>query len=125
MTVATTLGSASPPAPQGGQALYGYRVINVYPHDTRAFTQGLIFRDGVLYESTGRYGQSTLRKVELTTGKVLQQHAVDPKHFGEGLTEFRGKAAAAHLAGGSSASSTTGRRSSPSGPSSTRARAGG
>lgn len=71
--------------------MYGYRVINVYPHDTRAFTQGLVFRDGVLYESTGRYGQSALRKVELTTGKVLQQHALDPKHFGEGLTEWRGK----------------------------------
>ena len=101
MTVATTLGVASPPfevrssnfevAQASVPAMYGYRVINVYPHDSRAFTQGLIFRDGALYESTGQFGQSTLRKVELTSGKVLQQHAVATKYFGEGLTEWRGK----------------------------------
>jgi glutamine cyclotransferase len=48
----------------------------VYPHDARAFTQGIEFRDGALYEGTGLTGQSTLRKVELATGKVLQQIAV-------------------------------------------------
>ena len=94
LPIALALGAASVTSmatSQGGQALYGYRVINVFPHDSRAFTQGLIYRDGVLYESTGQFGQSTLRRVELTTGRVLQQHALDPKYFAEGLTEWRGK----------------------------------
>jgi len=69
----------------------GYRVVNAYPHDPDAYTQGLIFRDGVLYESTGRNGKSTLRKVKLETGAVLQQRAVDPAHFAEGLAEWKGR----------------------------------
>ena len=66
----------------------GYTVTKVYPHDPRAFTQGIEYRDGVLYEGTGLNGQSTLRKVELATGKVLQQVAVPPEHFGEGITSW-------------------------------------
>jgi glutaminyl-peptide cyclotransferase len=66
----------------------GYTVAHVYPHDPRAFTQGIEYRDGVLYEGTGRNGESTLRKVELATGKVLQQVAVSPEHFGEGITTW-------------------------------------
>lgn len=66
----------------------GYTVTHVYPHDPRAFTQGIEYRDGVLYEGTGLNGQSTLRKVELATGKVLQQVAVPPEHFGEGITTW-------------------------------------
>ncbi|MEI6243947.1 MAG: glutaminyl-peptide cyclotransferase [Acidobacteriota bacterium] len=69
---------------------YGYKVVNTFPHDKTAFTQGLIYRDGVLYESTGLNGSSTLRKVELTTGKVLQQSKVDAKYFAEGLTDWNG-----------------------------------
>jgi glutaminyl-peptide cyclotransferase len=69
----------------------GYRVVNVYPHDAEAFTQGLIFRDGFLFESTGQYGRSTLRKVELKTGRVVQQHRLDPVYFGEGLAEWNGQ----------------------------------
>jgi glutamine cyclotransferase len=69
----------------------GYRVVNAYPHDPDAFTQGLIFRNGFLFESTGQYGRSTLRKVELTTGRVVQQHRLDPVYFGEGLTEWNGQ----------------------------------
>ena len=69
----------------------GYKVVNAYPHDPDAYTQGLIFRDGVLYESTGRNGKSTLRKVKLETGAVLQQRTVDPAHFAEGLAEWKGK----------------------------------
>jgi glutaminyl-peptide cyclotransferase len=68
--------------------VYGYDVINVYPHDREAFTQGLLYRDGVLFESTGLKGRSTLRKVELQTGKVLQQARVDSRYFAEGLTEW-------------------------------------
>jgi glutaminyl-peptide cyclotransferase len=64
---------------------YGYEIINVYPHDSGAFTQGLIYKDGFLYESTGRYGHSSLRKVELKTGKVLQKIIIDRELFAEGL----------------------------------------
>ena len=56
-----------------GAPVFGYDVVNVYPHDREAFTQGLLYRDGVLYESTGLNGRSSLRKVQLETGKVLQQ----------------------------------------------------
>jgi len=64
---------------------YSYEVVNVYPHDPEAFTQGLIFQDGYLYESTGLFGKSSLRKVELETGQVLQQKTIDKKYFSEGL----------------------------------------
>ena len=68
--------------------VFGYEVVNVYPHDRNAFTQGLLYRDGLLYESTGLNGQSSLRKVELETGKVLQQISVDRRYFAEGLTDW-------------------------------------
>ncbi len=68
--------------------VYTYTVINTYPHDPAAFTQGLIFENGVLYESTGLYGRSSLRKVDLETGTVLQIHELEPQFFGEGLTAF-------------------------------------
>jgi len=71
-----------------GAPVFGYEVVNVYPHDRNAFTQGLLYRDGVLYESTGLNGQSSLRKVELETGKVLQQISVDRRYFAEGLTDW-------------------------------------
>ena len=76
--------------PAGGTAVYGYRVVNVYPHDRQAYTQGLVFSDGFLYESTGLHGASTLRRVQLETGRVLAQHALDRRYFGEGLTEWEG-----------------------------------
>lgn len=66
--------------------VYRYRVIRVYPHDPGAFTQGLEYRGGVLYEGTGLNGRSTLRKVDLQTGKVLQEIQLDPQYFGEGIT---------------------------------------
>lgn len=65
---------------------YGYQVIHVYPHDPRAFTQGLEFRAGFLYESTGLEGRSSVRKVKLENGQVLQQIDIDPQYFGEGIT---------------------------------------
>jgi len=61
------------------------RVIHTYPHATDAFTQGLIWYEGVMYESTGQYGQSSLRKVRLEDGEVLAQRKLRPKFFGEGL----------------------------------------
>jgi glutaminyl-peptide cyclotransferase len=71
-----------------GAPVFGYEVVNVYPHDREAFTQGLLYRDGVLYESTGLNGRSSLRKVQLETGKVLQQVSVDRRYFAEGLTDW-------------------------------------
>jgi len=69
--------------------VYGYRVVNTYPHDREAFTQGLFFEDGVLYEGTGLKGQSTLRKVKLDTGAVLKSHDLPYEFFGEGITAHK------------------------------------
>lgn len=71
--------------------VYNYTIINEYPHDKKAYTQGLEYHNGFLYETTGRRGQSTLRKVELKTGKVLQKIDLNKKYFGEGLTIFNNK----------------------------------
>lgn len=61
------------------------KVLARYPHDPNAFTQGLLFHQGLMYESTGLYGRSSLRKVEWRTGRVLQQHNLPDHLFGEGL----------------------------------------
>ncbi|MFM8534782.1 MAG: glutaminyl-peptide cyclotransferase [Acidimicrobiia bacterium] len=63
----------------------GFKVIATYPHDPDAFTQGLVFAGGEFYESTGLNNHSTLRRVEIATGKVLQQHKVPDEYFAEGL----------------------------------------
>jgi len=65
-----------------------YRILHTYPHDPHAFTQGLVFAGGRLYESTGRNGHSSLRMVDLETGRVLQEQPVDAKYFAEGLTDW-------------------------------------
>jgi glutaminyl-peptide cyclotransferase len=65
-----------------------YHVVHIYPHDSRAFTQGLIYVDGHLYESTGLNGRSSLRMVDLSTGKVLQNYDLPTEYFGEGLTDW-------------------------------------
>jgi glutamine cyclotransferase len=70
---------------------YTYSVVNAFPHDTNAFTQGLVIDNGVLYEGTGLYGQSSLRRVQLETGEVLQLHALSNEFFGEGITVFGDK----------------------------------
>ncbi len=67
---------------------YTYEVVKVYPHDENAFTQGLVIEDSILYESTGLYGNSSLRRVDLETGDVLQMYVLPPKLFGEGITVF-------------------------------------
>lgn len=66
----------------------GFEIVHTYPHDAKAFTQGLIYVDGHLYESTGLTGQSSLRMVDLTTGNVLQRHDLPQQYFGEGLTDW-------------------------------------
>ena len=79
----------SQPAPATAAApVYGYEVVREYPHDPEAFTQGLIFRDGFLYESTGQTGRSSVRQVELETGTVVQHHMLAHDYFGEGLTDW-------------------------------------
>lgn len=71
--------------------IYTYKIINTYPHDMEAYTQGLDFYRGALYESTGQHGASSLRKVDLETGKVLKQIDLDQKYFGEGITVLNDK----------------------------------
>lgn len=71
--------------------LYTYKVIETYPHDIRAYTQGLEFHNDTLYESTGQYGSSSLRKTDYKTGRVLQEVALSNKYFGEGLTILHDK----------------------------------
>ena len=68
-----------------------YEIINIYPHDSQAFTQGLVWKDGYLYESTGLYGSSSLRKVDLETGKVLQIRYLSDDYFAEGMTILNNK----------------------------------
>jgi glutamine cyclotransferase len=91
LAIASLFAAPAPAPPAQSATTQSYRVVNAYPHDAEAFTQGLIFRDGFLFESTGQYGRSTLRKVELKTGRVVQQHRLDPVHFGEGLAEWNGQ----------------------------------
>ncbi|MCF8709821.1 glutaminyl-peptide cyclotransferase [Rhizorhapis sp. SPR117] len=67
----------------------GYRVVATYPHDPGAFTQGLFYHDGALYESTGREGQSDIRKVRLKDGKVLRRVAIPGQYFGEGIVLWK------------------------------------
>jgi glutaminyl-peptide cyclotransferase len=90
-TPATTPAAAPTGAADAKAPIYGFEVVNSWPHDRRAFTQGLIFHDGALVESTGQYGESTLRRVDLKTGRVLKQVEVPPQFFGEGLALMNGK----------------------------------
>jgi glutaminyl-peptide cyclotransferase len=69
----------------------GYKIVHTYPHDRDAFTQGLLYHEGFLYEATGIEGKSSLRKVELTTGKVLQRVDLPGAYFGEGLALWKDK----------------------------------
>jgi glutamine cyclotransferase len=81
--------NASPPAeppPEPEIPTYRYKIVNTFPHDPQAFTQGLEFHDGYLYESTGQYGKSSLRRVELRTGRIVQIHRLPSEYFGEGIT---------------------------------------
>jgi len=85
MAVALTLPPATLARQQRAVPVYGYKVVATFPHDPAAFTQGLVFSGGELYESTGLEGASTLRRVELETGRVRQRIAVPREHFAEGL----------------------------------------
>ena len=77
--------ACGPASQAGGVPEYSYEVVHAYPHDPAAFTQGLVYQDGVLYEGTGIYEQSSIRKVKLETGEVLQKRDVPGQYFGEGI----------------------------------------
>jgi len=79
------------PGCSDGIPVYTYNITSIYPHDRDAFTQGLVFEDGVLYEGTGLYGNSTLRRVELETGDILQIRELSAQFFGEGITIYENK----------------------------------
>lgn len=83
---AASMSAAQKPAAKAAAPVATYRVVKSYPHDRQAFTQGLQYVGGVLYEGTGQNGQSGIRKVKLETGDVLQQQPLDAKYFGEGIT---------------------------------------
>jgi glutaminyl-peptide cyclotransferase len=70
---------------------YGVVIQKTYPHDPHAFTEGLLYQDGFLYESTGLEGHSSIRKVRLATGQVLQEHDLDSKYFGEGIVIWKNR----------------------------------
>ena len=72
-----------------GPTEYTFLLIRAFPHDTSAYTQGLAYRDGFLYEGTGLNGRSSLRKVKLETGAVVQRVDLEPEFFGEGITIFK------------------------------------
>ena len=84
--LAAALSGALPGFAQAAIPVYGFVVKNTYPHDPQAFTQGLFFKDGHLFETTGQKGQSSLRRVDLKSGKVLQKKDLAPEYFGEGST---------------------------------------
>jgi len=76
--------------PRAAAPVFGYKVIRSYPHDRAAFTQGLVYLDGVFYEGTGQLGQSSIRKVRVETGEVLQIRSIDKQYFGEGIVIWDG-----------------------------------
>jgi glutamine cyclotransferase len=71
--------------------VYRYEVVRTYPHDPQAFTQGLVYHQGLLYESTGKYGRSSLREVRPETGEVVRHRRLRPRFFGEGITLYHGR----------------------------------
>ena len=78
-----------PASQAGGIPEYGYEIVHTYPHDPLAYTQGLFYLDGVLYEGTGLNGRSSIRKVKLETGEVLQKRDIPEQYFGEGIVNWK------------------------------------
>jgi len=76
------------PLSNGGFKEYTYIKLNAFPHDSNAFTQGLVFHEGYFYEGTGLYGSSSLRKIEVESGTILQQVDLSTNYFGEGITIY-------------------------------------
>ena len=90
LLAALALCACGPANPQAGATPeYTYQIVHVYPHDPMAFTQGLVYQDGVFYEGTGLEGQSSIRKVKPETGEVLQKRDVPEAYFGEGIIVWK------------------------------------
>jgi len=85
MTLTTLVTCAPATAQRQPAPVRGFTVVATFPHDPAAFTQGLVFADGQFYESTGLNGESSLRRVEIASGKVLQEIKLDNEYFAEGL----------------------------------------
>lgn len=77
--------------PEAGEQYYSYVVINQFPHDPQAFTQGFLYSEGFFYEGTGLYGQSSLRKVNPETGEVIKKRELTENLFGEGIALYKDK----------------------------------
>ncbi len=88
LTLVLLLASAAAPA-ASSIPVYGYKIVHSYPHDTGAYTEGLFYKDGYLYESTGEAGQSTVRKVDLPTGETVQRYNLPSRYFGEGIVDWK------------------------------------
>jgi glutaminyl-peptide cyclotransferase len=78
-------------AQDSGYPVYGYKVVHTYPHDTSAYTEGFFYLDGSFYEATGEVGQSSIRKVDISTGKVLQKVDLPPPDYGEGIVAWKNR----------------------------------
>jgi glutamine cyclotransferase len=76
---------------QSSIPVYGYKVLHTYPHDTGAYTEGFFYLDGYFYEGTGTVGQSSVRKVDIKTGEVVQQAHLPPPDYGEGIVAWKHK----------------------------------
>jgi glutaminyl-peptide cyclotransferase len=90
LVAALTTYACSPASPAGIPE-YTYQVVHTYPHDRTAFTEGLFYLNGYLYESTGLEGQSSVRKVKLESGEVVQRHDLPNEYFGEGIIAWKDK----------------------------------
>jgi len=91
LAVVLTAGACGPSSHAEGVPEYGYDVVHVYPHDPTAFTEGLFWLNGYLYESTGLENFSSLRKVKLETGEAVQKHELPEEYFGEGIVAWKDK----------------------------------
>ncbi len=94
VSAATAAATAQRTAPRAPAAIASapvstYRIVKIYPHDREAFTEGLFFQDGALYESTGQNGKSWIRKIRLENGEVLQQSLLESQYFGEGIVAWK------------------------------------
>ncbi len=89
LAAALTAFACGPASQAGSIPEYGYRVVHAYPHDPLAYTQGLFYLNGYLYEGTGMPGRSSIRKVNLETGEVLQKHDIPDAYFGEGIVNWK------------------------------------
>lgn len=81
--------AVAPVEAHGAVPEYSAAIVRTYPHDPNAFTEGLLYLNGFLYESTGLNGQSSIRQVTLETGGIVRQHDIDPKYFGEGIVNWK------------------------------------